>query len=267
MKIKNFRFPTLLTTGLMLALLWSAPVQADGVVTNCSDDVQFSKLMSGGGTVTFSCGTALINLNSTQIIPPAANTTIDGGGQITLSGQNARQLFVVSTGASLTLCDIVLTNGFSGGDAGAILNDIGGVLILENSAIRDSNAGLSGGAIVSYGPLTITNSRLEGNRALNGGALYPRFAGAATKIVNSVLRDNHATDTTTNGWGGAILAWDGARVTIEGSEIFSNSAQYGGGIYNNLLNSSVTLNGSTLHDNTGRHLQLRRHGDADQRHA
>ncbi len=158
-------------------------------------------------------------------------------------------MFVVSTGASLTLRNIVLTNGFSGGDAGAILNDIGGVLILENSAIRDSNAGLSGGAIVSYGPLTITNSRLEGNRALNGGALYPRFAGAATKIVNSVLRDNHATDTTT-----------------KGSEIFSNSAQYGGGIYNNLLNSSVTLNGSTLHDNTGRHLQLRRHGDADQRH-
>ena len=48
MKIKNFRFPTLLTTGLMLALLWSAPVQADGVVTNCSDDVQFSSLLAGG---------------------------------------------------------------------------------------------------------------------------------------------------------------------------------------------------------------------------
>ena len=37
-------------------------------------------------------------------------------------------------------------------------------------------------------------------------------------------------------------------MTIEGSDIFSNSALTGGGIYN-FSNSSVTLNGSTLHDN------------------
>jgi hypothetical protein len=241
----------LFTLALMLALP-ASPVQAGGTVTNCTDDTQFSSLLAGGGVVTFNCGTALINLSSTQTIPPAAKTTIDGGGKITLSGQNARQLFAVGTGASLTLRNIVLANGFSGGDGGAIFNGFnagdGGVLILENSAIRDSKASLSGGAIVSTGPLTITNCLFEGNRALNGGALYPKFPSAPTTIVNSVLRDNHATDITTNGWGGAILAFGGAPVTIERSDISTNSAQDGGGIYI-FPASSVTLNGSTLHDN------------------
>ena len=59
-----------LTQALLLMVSPASHVQADGgVVTNCSDDTQFSKLLAGGGTVTFNCGTALINLNSTQIIP------------------------------------------------------------------------------------------------------------------------------------------------------------------------------------------------------
>jgi predicted outer membrane repeat protein len=85
---------------------------------------------------------------------------------------------------------------------------------------------------------------LEYNEALNGGALYPRFAGARTTIVNSVLRYNRATDTT-NGWGGAILAWDGAPTTIETSEISNNIARLGGGIYN-FANSMLTLQNNTL---------------------
>jgi hypothetical protein len=239
-----------LTPAFWLVASPAAIAKGGGVVTDCSNDTQFSSLLDGGGTVTFDCGTSRIILGTTKTI--IAPTTIDGGGQITLDGQEARQLFVVSPGVSLTLRNIVLEKGFSSLDGGAIYNGLnggdGGELLLENSTIRNSKANLSGGAIVSTGPLTITNSRLEGNRALNGGALYPRFPGAVTTIVNSVLRDNHATDTT-NGWGGAILAWDGAPVTIESSEIFSNSARLGSGIYI-FPNSSVTLNGGSLSFNT-----------------
>jgi hypothetical protein len=234
--------------------LITVPAQARGVVGtgtpgSCTYDALIAAMV-GGDLVTFNCGAVpvIIILTTPGGVIPAPNTTIDGGGLITLSGQNAERLFFVSSGASLTLRNIVLTNGFSGGDGGAIYNNLGGVLILEKTTIRNSTASLSGGAIVSYGPLTITDSLLEGNRALNGGALFPRFPAAQTTIVNSVLRDNHTTDTT-NGWGGAILAWDGAPVTIERSDIFSNSGRLGGGIYI-FPNSSVTLNGGTLHDNT-----------------
>ena len=218
------------------------PAQAaNQVVTDCSDDTQFSSLLAGGGTITFDCGAGphTILISSQKSIN--APTIIDGGGTITLDGQNAYRLFDV--GAALTLRQIVLTQGYFNGDGGAIRITDSGTLSLETSTIRDSRATASGGAILSYGPLTITNSVLENNQALNGGALYPRFAGARTMIVGSVLRDNQATDTT-NGWGGAILAWDGAPIAIEGSDIYSNTARFGGAIYN-YAHSVLTLRSNT----------------------
>jgi sugar lactone lactonase YvrE len=218
-------------------LAYDAEVIGNGTPGSCTESA-LNTALADGGSITFNCGTTLIDLSSTKTIN--ANTTIDGGGKITLSGQDARQLFIVNPGATLTLRNIVLTDGFSSGDGGAIYNHLGGALNIENSTIRNSKTlTASGGAIVSYGPLVIANSRLEGNQALNGGALYPRFPGAQTTIVDSVLYNNRATDTT-NGWGGAILAWDGAPVTIKGSDIYSNSAQFGGGIYN-FANSVLAL--------------------------
>jgi hypothetical protein len=75
-------------------------------------------------------------------------------------------------------------------------------------------------------------------------------------IVGSVLRNNQATDTT-DGWGGALLAWDGAPVTIEGSDIYSNTAQSGGAIYNTASCSFTTVPDvmlGSLWDNGGRTL-------------
>jgi hypothetical protein len=225
-------------------LAYDAPTQVvgDGTSGSCTE-AALDAALANVGRIVFSCGTAQIDLSSTKVI--AAGTIIDGGGAITLNGGGDKRLFIVNNGASLILRNITLTNGYFDGDGGAIYN--GGSLALENSTIRDSAATLSGGAIVSYGALTITDSLLEGNQALNGGALYPRWGGAQTTIVNSVLRDNHATDTT-DGWGGAILAWDGAQVTIVGSDIYSNTANKGGGIYN-FANSYLYLEEVTLRDN------------------
>jgi hypothetical protein len=232
---------------LLTILVWTAhltPTFAGGVVSDCNNDAQFNSLLAGGGDVTFNCGSVLIHLSSTKEI--SADTTIDGGGKITLSGDNVRRLFVVNAGTALTLHNIVLTNGFSSGDGGAILNN--GALVLENgTTIRDSEAGASGGAIVSYGPLHIINSVLEGNKALNGGALYPRWSNAQTVIVSSVLRNNRTTSTT-QGYGGAILVWDGARVALQDSDIHNNVAIRGGGIYN-WANSVLFLGDTRLRDN------------------
>ncbi|MBI5564747.1 MAG: hypothetical protein HY870_07630 [Chloroflexi bacterium] len=245
----------------LLTSLWFAsgatPVLASGLVgtgtpASCTE-AALDAALAGGGTITFNCGAAPHTILSSSAKAITLDTTLDGGGTITLDGQDGDRLFLVSNGAVLTLRNIVLTNGFSSGNGGAIHNgssgaDTPGSVILENSAIRDSIAGQSGGAIVSTGPLTITNSLLENNQALNGGALYPRFAGARTTIISSTLRYNQASDTT-NGWGGAMLIWDGAAATIQDSDIFSNTARQGGGIYA-FANSSLTLSGGTLHDNS-----------------
>ncbi|MGQ0603049.1 MAG: hypothetical protein ACT4QE_15310 [Anaerolineales bacterium] len=233
------------------------PVHAGGVVGNgtpgsCTE-AAFDAALAGGGTVTFNCGPEhTIYITSQKSIN--LNTTIDGGDDIKLDGLNATRLFDV--GAVLTLRNITLARGYFNGDGGAIRNNSNGTLILENSTIGNSTATASGGAILSTGPMTITNSLLEGNRALNGGALYPRWAGSQTTIINSVLRDNHTTDMN-NGLGGAILAFDGAPVTITNSDISNNTAGYGGGIYN-FANSTLTLQSNTrLRDNHANNLGRR----------
>jgi hypothetical protein len=246
LKEKTMMAKTLSLTLIVLviaALLWAAlppralagGVVGTGTPASCTETALNAALV-GGGTITFNCGAAPHTILSSSAKSITLDTTLDGGSLITLDGQDGDRLFEVSSGAVLTLRNIVLAHGFATGDGGAIYNgssgaDIPGSVILENSTIRDSIAGASGGAIVSTGPLTITNSLLEGNSALNGGALYPRFGGATTTIINSTLRYNTAADAT-NGWGGAMLIWDGASVTIEGGEIYSNTARVGGGIYN-----------------------------------
>jgi sugar lactone lactonase YvrE len=230
----------------LLAYDTVSQVVGDGTPGSCSEAALDTALASGG-IIGFDCGgAAQINFSGAKTINFGNSVTLDGGGEITLSGGGVDRLFVVSAGAALTLRDIILTGGYSSGDGGAIYNE--GVLALEKSTLRDNQSGLSGGGIVNYGSLTITDSLLEGNRALNGGALYPRWGTSQTSVTRSVLRDNHATDTT-DGWGGAILAWDGAHVTITESEISANTAQYGGGIYN-YANSTLVLQVHTrLDDN------------------
>ena len=139
-----------LRVALLTILVWAAsltPTLAGGVVTNCSNDAQFSSLLAGGGTVTFNCSTALIHLSSTKTI--SVNTTIDGEGKITLSGDNARRLFVVSSGVTLTLNNITLSNGYTAsGNGGAIYNGSfggdGGTLIINNSQLLNNTLGSSG---------------------------------------------------------------------------------------------------------------------------
>src|SRR5256885_10005593 len=106
----------------LLCLRGALPVHANGgVVSDCSSDAQFSSLLASGGTITFNCGAGphTILISSQKSIN--LNTTIDGGGTITLDGQNTYRLFDV--GATLTLRKLVLTQAYFNGDGGAIRNN------------------------------------------------------------------------------------------------------------------------------------------------
>jgi hypothetical protein len=243
--------PVFLFAALLLLARAHPVFAADQVVTNCGDDTELrSKLTtmqsSGGGTLTFNCGTASIKLAS--LLPTISTaTTVDGGNKITLNGQNGTQIFYVNSSGTLNLKNIVLTNGSSGGDGGAIYNSYGWV-ILNHTTIQNSTAAGSGGAIVTYGQLNINDSILAYNKGANGGAIYPRWSAAQVTIQNSVLHHNQTTSPS-DGWGGAILLWDGAAVGILNSELYSNTARHGGAIYNSFANSSVSIQDSIVRDN------------------
>jgi hypothetical protein len=243
----------LLLVASALLLAWTR-VQAGGVVTGCSNDVDLSSKLAGGGAVTFSCGPNPVTIILSSAKTISADTTIDGGGLITLSGGNSHRLFLVNAGATLTLNNITLTNGYAGGgpgpyptQGGAILNN-GGALHLNNTTVRNSQSTFAAGAIEDVnGTTTLTDSLIENNQSNYGGGIDS--IGNLT-LINTIVRGNHATGH----WGGGLDV--GGMVTISNSQINNNIAvpgvgvsdavPDGGGIYNSgtMTLTDVTLSGN-----------------------
>ncbi|GAC1649976.1 MAG: hypothetical protein NVS4B8_23880 [Herpetosiphon sp.] len=190
-----------LLSGGLIGRVYAGGVVGTGTAASCTEAALDTALV-GGGTITFNCGGAMtIILTSQKTIN--ITTTLEGGNLVTLSGGNATRLFSVTISKSLTLNNITLTNGLATGDGGAIVNR--GTLILQHSTIQNSQtaAASSGGAIMSFDQLLMTDSTLTGNRAGNGGAVFV-WSGQAT-IRNTVLSQNKTTSTT-DGWGGRYAA-------------------------------------------------------------
>jgi predicted outer membrane repeat protein len=241
--------PKLVLSTLFALMTAAVAHAADQVVGNCSNETELradlTAMQASGGTLTFSCTTSTIVV--TSVLPSIAqNVKINGGGDVTISGGNSSRIFTVNGGAALELENIVLTNASSSEDGGAIYSN--GSVTLRDVEVKNSVAGLSGGGIVTYGPLTVEDSTFSGNRAANGAAIYARFSNAVVNIHDSVLHHNETTDKV-NGWGGAILLWDGATVTIEGSRVYDNRAALGGAVNNQFANSSVTIRDSLFERN------------------
>src|SRR5262249_36234107 len=106
----------------------AAGVVGDGTAANCTE-AALDAALAGGGTVTFNCGPAAVVIVVTGAKTPLVDTTVDGGGLITLSGSNGVQVFGVTSGVTLTLRNLTLTLG----------------------------RGLNGGCLYNAGSLNLTN--------------------------------------------------------------------------------------------------------------
>src|SRR5438128_1429413 len=124
-----------------------ACVVGTGTRASCTEAALDACLPGGGsfdGTVTFACGgAATITVTSYRTI--SADTTIDGGSVITISGGGTAGVFSVNAGITFTVENLTLANGLSS---------------------------TGGGAIFSAGTLTVSNSTFSGNSASIGGAIY-----------------------------------------------------------------------------------------------
>ncbi|MDR0913355.1 MAG: hypothetical protein LBM96_12280 [Methanobrevibacter sp.] len=111
---------------------------------------------------------------------------------------------------------------------GAIFNDKGGVLNIENSNFNENNASYYGGAIYSYddSKLNISSSNFTDNSANDGGAIYSKIF---LNIHNTNFTNNHAFYNGGRGEGGVIYTTEGLNITE--SEFNNNNAIKGGAIY------------------------------------
>ena len=205
----------LATLGLV-ALGGSHRARAAGVVSTC-DEGHLNTALSGGGLVTFTCGPATITVTATRTIQ--ADTTVDGGGVITISGGNTVGVFSVNSGVKFTVQNLTIADGSVNNKGGGIYND--GTLTVTNSTFS-GNGAIYGGGIYNDDTLAVTNSTFSGNSADYGGGIYNDYMATVT---NSTFSDNSA-----NSYGGAIYNDDTLAVT--NCTFTGNSAYSGGAIYN-----------------------------------
>jgi hypothetical protein len=198
--------------------------------------------LAAGGDVTFA-GDGTIVLSQTVVI--SQDTILDGSGHnVTISGNNAVQVFSVGSGVQFTLKNLTIVNGFStggagvGATAGALFNGGGTVNVVQCGFVGNSAVGSAGG---------------NGGNA-SGGAIYNNLG--FINITNSSFLHNNATggaigNGATNGgssFGGAICN-NGGSINLVGSTFLDNSSVggYGGtGLSGSAFGGAVHNDGGTL---------------------
>lgn len=230
--------PSLVVALLVLATSSPGPVRADAVVgtgtaASCTE-AELDAALGAGGNVTFNCGASPVTLTVTNKKTITLETSIDGGGVVTLSGGGSRQIFRVNSPGVLGLRNLTLTDSKG---VGAVFNS--GTLTVTNCTFADNNARLvGGGAIFNYGgTLTVTNSAFSGNSGR--GAIFN--TGTLT-VTNSTFSNNSAD------YGGAIFNAD--TLAVSNSTFFSNDANFGGGAIDNGDAATLNVINSTFSSNT-----------------
>jgi hypothetical protein len=162
-------------------LLWTLPMHAGGLVTNCTE-ADLRSALAGGGTVTFECD-GTITLTSEMVI--TNNTVINATGHtISLSGNNSVRIFAVTNGATLSLANLTLRDGRA--QYGGAINNVNGRVELLNCTL-DGNVAVAG-----------TNDIARGGAIWNSGSLTSRLI-----VANSVFSRNQVEGGISRG-GAAI---------------------------------------------------------------
>jgi hypothetical protein len=205
-----------------------------------------------------------LNIRADMIVlgAGASATTIDANGTVTHD-----RAFRVE-GARMAILGVTIRGGRAFDEAiglasGGAVSIVGGALILNRCAVRDSSAGLFGGGLyVRSGTVLVTGSTFTGNTANSGGAIaksggaltvdqttidgnLARFGGGVYDngpldsvmfVVNSTIAHNRAHGSPPaepGGFGGGLDLIGAGAVTFQNATISGNVAENAGGGINN----------------------------------
>ncbi len=247
-------------------ILFGGPALAAGVVgsgtpASCTE-AALDAALAGGGVVTFSCGGGAVTIpvTATKTISSATPTDVDGGGLVTLDGQDAVRLFSVDYQRQLALRNLTLRRGRVA-DLGAAVrshyHERGTAALtivnvrFEDNVCTQAGDDVGGGALyIQGGVSTVDGSTFLGNRGGNGGAVG-YLGGDGTGPANGLtIRDStfvgNETQARVSSFGatGGALYVDGAgdgEVRIERCTFRDNVAWAGGAIHSVMYLSPQAL--------------------------
>jgi hypothetical protein len=195
----------------------------------------------GGGPYGFACDGPQTIVTEAEIMI-TNDVVLDGLGRLTADGNREHRLFSVTNSTTVELRRFAFTGGAAAeGSGGAILSS--GTLTISESEVTDSTAQTFGGGITNFGEMTITRSAVSGNRSGDDGGGVMN-TGMLT-ITGTTVAGNTAM---ADGNGGGLM--NTGTLTITGCTVSGNEAtQDGGGIANSnvlmLVNSTVSGNTAT----------------------
>ena len=220
---RRFGFEVLAVFALFLSA-GLAPASAFAAVQPCTE-AGLDAAIAAGGTNTFSCaGATTVSITASKTIS-ATNLVLDGGGLLTVSGGNARRIFFVNNGASVSFQNMAINNGFLASGNGA--------------------------GILNFGTATITNTTFSGNTITStngGGGAAVMNVGAMTIDKSSFLNNSVTTaNPATSNADGAAINNNGTSLTISNSTFSGNSAGRGGVL---VASTPISIYNSTLVGNS-----------------
>ena len=204
--------------------------------------------LTPGCTYSYVSGSPLDTSTALPHIGAGTNLTISGNGAIierfASAGTPAFRLFAVDAGGTLTLNNLTVRNGGCGIAAVCFDLEGGGAysagtlnVVLATFSNNDAGNDLTnsrGGAIESFGSLSVDRSTFSGNSAQNNGGAIFNWGGTLT-ITNSTFANNTARNV-----GGALVTFSGGSSSVTNTTFIGNAAsglfwsysQTGSAIYN-----------------------------------
>lgn len=214
-----------------------------------------------GDTITFAVTGTITLTNGELLVNHSINISGPGSANLAVNGNGSHRLFHVSSGQTVTISDLLISNG-NDYNAGGIYND-GATLTVNNCVFTaNSGGGYGGGGIMNDGSnananLTVNNCLFDGNSAdfLGGGIL--NFTTSSTTanltVSNCTISNNSADD------GGGIVNYgsDGTVTSVvSNTTITGNSAEFGrgGAIHNDAVfvggSATLTVSSCTISNNS-----------------
>src|SRR5262249_48027619 len=203
-----------------------------------------------------------------------AGLTLSGGSPIADNSASGDGGGIWMDGGTLTISNSAVARNTANGAGGGVYDYVSFASAISGCSINDNSAGVAGGGLYLAGVAgaTVSGSTLAGN-AVTRQVFYPwsgpfPIPGAAGGRSNGTalrVRGCPPTRTSPNGFdfGGSHYAGRGGGMfnvgealrhpsvtTVRDSSFMGNSADLGGGIYNNDPGETLIVQGSTLSGNS-----------------
>ncbi|MBQ9025745.1 MAG: hypothetical protein IJ104_05120, partial [Methanobrevibacter sp.] len=159
-----------------------------------------------------------------------------------ISGNDAKRIFNVANGFTLTITNLTLTNGYSTAQGGAIFINTGGKINISNSVISNSHANSAGGAIgATQGYIdNINNVTFINNYAGNMGGAVGISSGSKTNSAITIGDNCKFINNTASHYGSAVGA-NNPYVTIGKNNLFEGNKGIGGNGKGAVASNQITL--------------------------